>query len=461
MIEDKKQNWLYTIVLLGMTAVISLNLFPKTVLFFIGIFGIIFIINRAGFPILLASMSLLGLIFINLYKEFSATVVLTFLLGLTVNYLFFRRQNQKLYLNKYLLNRFVIWVLLLYFVVILQYFAGPHSYYNDYSIQYFLVYASYYIVSGLLIVKFRIHIFDLTLPGLFFFSFAYPSMDISVFRAPSLLAYSEMGMRAIEGADCHGIARIGGLLLIQLLLKAFHSKDVLKVFYEFLLGVAIIIPYVWFSYTRQVFLAILIVLFVIALVTIYNKNYSRKIGMKIRVVMFLFLIVFVGLKTIESVTSKYHQSRFATAGFIDLRDDSSINRIHLWRFSWEMIKKEPIYGYGLGGFGEAFSGSAWAWPHNWFVEAWVNLGILGLLIILYGAAVLVKPLFRQTNSWLLHWAILGFYYLILLQFTADIPRNSIIFMFIAITAVTGMQIRGKNSPRIAGQQIVHRKAVDF
>ena len=57
-------------------------------------------------------------------------------------------------------------------------------------------------------------------------------------------------------------------------------------------------------------------------------------------------------------------------------------RAKLWMFSWMLVKEEPLMGVGFGGFREA--GGAYGffeYPHNLFIEVWLELGLPGLLIL--------------------------------------------------------------------------------
>lgn len=57
-------------------------------------------------------------------------------------------------------------------------------------------------------------------------------------------------------------------------------------------------------------------------------------------------------------------------------------RAKLWMFSWMLVKEEPLTGVGFGGFREAGgSYGFFEYPHNLFIEVWLELGLLGLLIL--------------------------------------------------------------------------------
>lgn len=61
----------------------------------------------------------------------------------------------------------------------------------------------------------------------------------------------------------------------------------------------------------------------------------------------------------------------------------STTRARLWLFSWLLILEEPLRGIGFGGFRKA-GGQDYGYleyPHNLFLEIWLELGLFGLLIL--------------------------------------------------------------------------------
>lgn len=61
----------------------------------------------------------------------------------------------------------------------------------------------------------------------------------------------------------------------------------------------------------------------------------------------------------------------------------STTRARLWIFSWVLIKENPLMGIGFGGFRTA-GGQEYGYleyPHNLFLEVWLELGLIGLLIL--------------------------------------------------------------------------------
>jgi len=81
-------------------------------------------------------------------------------------------------------------------------------------------------------------------------------------------------------------------------------------------------------------------------------------------------------------------------------DISLINRFSETRAAWELVRANPIVGYGIGttfGFYDAISDATWVKPyvHNGFVMLWFKFGIVGLAAVLI---VWVQAIARGLRS---------------------------------------------------------------
>lgn len=77
-----------------------------------------------------------------------------------------------------------------------------------------------------------------------------------------------------------------------------------------------------------------------------------------------------------------------TRSILLFQDTSGQVRLALWRGTWNLIAALPLYGAGLGGFPETYDlyrlpshVELLLYPHNIFLNFWVELGISGLLWI--------------------------------------------------------------------------------
>lgn len=77
----------------------------------------------------------------------------------------------------------------------------------------------------------------------------------------------------------------------------------------------------------------------------------------------------------------------------DVQEGSNMGRLAIWRDSWQIIKKSPVVGVGLGNYPLAvdFSGDyrSAVTSHNLYLDIWAEIGVFGLLawtLLLFGAA---------------------------------------------------------------------------
>ncbi len=84
-------------------------------------------------------------------------------------------------------------------------------------------------------------------------------------------------------------------------------------------------------------------------------------------------------------------------------DPSQQNRYVLWSAAADMLKKSPIFGVGLMGFHEAYKNYPLGpdrvvqnYPHNFFLNFWVETGLLGLLAVLGLLYLFFKKIWTLT-----------------------------------------------------------------
>lgn len=92
----------------------------------------------------------------------------------------------------------------------------------------------------------------------------------------------------------------------------------------------------------------------------------------------------------------------------DLQSNSTVFRVHVWRSTIEMLKDHPLTGVGLDQFLYAYrsryilpEGSAdpnLSHPHNFILDYWVRLGILGVGVGLWLQAAFWRTAFRAYRQ---------------------------------------------------------------
>ena len=83
------------------------------------------------------------------------------------------------------------------------------------------------------------------------------------------------------------------------------------------------------------------------------------------------------------------------------KDATLTGRGDMWPYIFEMVWKKPILGYGYSGFWYGpdtpsyyiWQATGWTPPnsHNGFLDLWLQIGLLGLLIYLFGYLVVTLP----------------------------------------------------------------------
>jgi putative inorganic carbon (HCO3(-)) transporter len=146
------------------------------------------------------------------------------------------------------------------------------------------------------------------------------------------------------------------------------------------------------------------------------------------------------------------------------KDKPESTRIRLWQTSIAMIKKNPIWGVGLGGWGLLFDEykvegvyAATCHPHNDYLNVAVNTGLLGLLAYLSIWAVFlcstVRSVRKNIGSRLARSvqmggavAIVAFLFAGLLQcYYTDAEVNMLVMFILGLTTVVNLKAKGEQS----------------
>jgi O-antigen ligase len=129
-------------------------------------------------------------------------------------------------------------------------------------------------------------------------------------------------------------------------------------------------------------------------------------------------------------------------------------RTAIWSAVWAMIKRHFWFGYGYSGFWRGASGpSAVVWSvvgstpphsHNGFLDTWVDLGALGLLLVVSSLGVtFVRAwvVMRRPGSVLMAWPLVLVVFLLLFNLTesALVVRNSLFWiLYVAVAGSVGL-----------------------
>lgn len=119
---------------------------------------------------------------------------------------------------------------------------------------------------------------------------------------------------------------------------------------------------------------------------------GRKLNLKKKILLILPTLLIVSLVALSSntVKSRFMQSLNSIESYQQGNVNTSIGlRIEFARYSFELIKDKPIFGYGAGSFPDEYFkidgpglGGAIAKlgdPHNSYLHLWMQFGIIGLI----------------------------------------------------------------------------------
>lgn len=186
----------------------------------------------------------------------------------------------------------------------------------------------------------------------------------------------------------------------------------------------------YLSFSRAAWLALILTVLGIGLFS----SYRRKIITSGLVAVILILIIPFSRQKLLELTSR--------------GDASRQNRIVLWTAAGDIIKKNPIAGAGLAGFHEEYKKYPLGpdrvvqnYPHNFFLNFWVETGLVGLIAI----TVLLILFFKQKPPLPFTAAMT----VILLHGMVDVPyfKNDLSVLFWTIYALGFIKtLRSGSSP---------------
>ncbi len=119
---------------------------------------------------------------------------------------------------------------------------------------------------------------------------------------------------------------------------------------------------------------------------------------------------------------------------------STFQRLQFWEYSRKMIFESGVFhfflGHGIGSFGILFAGNdTRLYPHNMFIEAWFELGLIGVSLLMFFFAVTMFTIIKNKNSLLL--LPMGIVFLDAMK-SFSLPDLRILFSMLAIALAFNM-----------------------
>lgn len=133
---------------------------------------------------------------------------------------------------------------------------------------------------------------------------------------------------------------------------------------------------------------------------------------------------------------------------LTLKDFSGQVRISQWKETAELLKDKPIFGAGLSGYPTTIvpyhsekSYEIFQYPHNIFLNTWVELGLLGLITLGFAGALVIKTFWRTRKKEPIIFLASGVLLEMVIHGLVDVPyfKNDlsvIVWFFLAIIFVT-------------------------
>jgi hypothetical protein len=328
-------------------------------------------------------------------------------------------------------RRFLVWWLVLLLIYSLFAFTTDLSSYSVFTWQYLVVYGSHYALAGVLAVRNEVSPSETIVIGMPLFAFNYWLFGVSA-SSISMVADATIGLRGAETFDAISGARTAGLLLLMALAVVLGDRHKKRSVPGIVMAMALAMPLAWYAYTRQVYVAAaLVAVCMIAVMVFRRRVQGESLGERLVLISVVCILGAMAAWQILELSGGNTESRVAQYGF-------QSDRIELWTTSLQLISSNPLAGIGIGEFQERGFGS---WPHNWILEAWLGLGLPGLIMTSIGAGVILLALLCRSEEWLGGWLFLALCYLLVAQVSADIARNAPLFFFIALafhtTAASG------------------------
>lgn len=438
-------TWPYRLALLASAMLVGLNLLPGPAAVLLTGAIVALATLRLGVGPPLVAITLLGLPFLRTAAEMIGLTPTMLVMALDVVLLLLVMQASPALLVRPTyrgVRRFLAWWLMFLLIYSAFTFVAEHSEYSIYTWQYFAVYGSYYALAGVLAIRLQVSPSQALAVGLPLFAFNYWLLETTIISV-STIADETIGLRGAEAFDPIASARIAGLLLLMSLSVFLNDRRKLHWLPEIAVAIALSAPLAWYAYTRQVYVAAVIAAaWMVAVTTLRPRARGEKLGGRLALIAIVCIVTVVSSWQVLELLESNTQSRV-------VQDGLQSDRVELWKTCLRLIAGNPIAGTGVGEFRRAGFG---AWPHNWIIEAWLALGLPGLILTIIGAGVVLAALLRRCEPWLSGWVFIALYFLLVAQVSADIARNAPLFFFIVLafhaTSASGSwMVKTRTRPR--------------
>jgi O-antigen ligase len=183
------------------------------------------------------------------------------------------------------------------------------------------------------------------------------------------------------------------------------------------------------------------VLMAVLLVQYYHRNVTKAVILAA----VLFPLIFFAAYRVSPVFQDRMTAIQHDLKTIDENPDTSVGlRLHYWKISWGLIKESPWIGVGTGDFARAFAEMNTRVspavpptnnPHNQYVFAAVQLGVLGLLSVFGLFFVHFQRAVRVADGWERIRIAFPVFFLVIMCFESYLNLVGTGFMFSLVSAI--------------------------
>ncbi|MFH1478508.1 MAG: O-antigen ligase family protein [Candidatus Omnitrophota bacterium] len=220
-----------------------------------------------------------------------------------------------------------------------------------------------------------------------------------------------IGKRAISTFPSPNI--LGGYLIMMFFLALYLSKR-----YKIALIAVILISFaLLLTKSMGAWLSLIVALIIYVVVGYKTLRFEKRIAI-ISSIFIVLALIFILLSRGERLIN------------LENPQNSITQRIAYWKTAINIIKYHPIFGVGPGNFQEVFlkykigSDTDTRYAHNLFLQIWVELGILGLIGLIYLLSMIVKNLRTKLQNNLILFVSIVFMMHNIIDITYFIPQVS-------------------------------------
>lgn len=233
------------------------------------------------------------------------------------------------------------------------------------------------------------------------------------------------------------------ILIILLLLKNQDIKKY-KIFYIFMIILLSFLMIATGSKGPIISMILAILISKIYILTSKNRFIKKNI---IKNMIYTIIFLIIAWFFIKFIILKIMPEEFLVERFSMINGYGMSGRDKLYDIAIESIKNKPLFGYGVGSYSYISMGiDARYYPHNILLETLVELGFIGIIVLLIPWVKILKNLIgliinRYSSKSIELFLTLFMYYLINSMVSGDFTGNSNLYLYIALIDISLSRVK--------------------